>query len=319
MNLDAERRGLTLPHPGAGRAAAAAGGLRLLHVRDRRPACSRSRCRCCCCSACVKFDPRVRAPRADREARRPAVARCDARAIPRAPRARDAFAPACARRRSVFMTVPLIYGATLRPEMAADPMNDNAFRHPQVRDATDAHAAADARADGRPRDHAGHGRECADASAAAGTRDRSTAATSPRPEVDAFRELRTRLLCGRRRQFRHPGGAGAAHGSGGSFVARNLAAAFAFDTSKSALLIDCDLRHPSQHKTMRIAARRRRPDRIPRGPRHRCRRRDLRHRRRAPAPDAGGHLARDRCASISPRCACGCCWIRCAAAIPAAT
>src|SRR3546814_16804635 len=41
-------------------------------------------------------------------------------------------------------------------------------------------------------------------------------------------------------------------GSGGSFVARNLAAAMAFDEAKSALLIDCDLRHPSQHLTLQV-------------------------------------------------------------------
>ena len=41
-------------------------------------------------------------------------------------------------------------------------------------------------------------------------------------------------------------------GSGGSFVARNLAVALAFDEAKSALLVDCDLRHPSQHTTMHI-------------------------------------------------------------------
>lgn len=72
-----------------------------------------------------------------------------------------------------------------------------------------------------------------------------------RPEVDAFRELRTRLLAvadGNFVTLVTP----VSGGSGGSFVARNLAAAFAFDASKSALLVDCDLRHPSQHRTMRI-------------------------------------------------------------------
>lgn len=72
-----------------------------------------------------------------------------------------------------------------------------------------------------------------------------------RPEVDAFREIRTRLLAAAEGNFTTlvvPVSAG----SGGSFVARNLAAAFAFDETKSALLVDCDLRHPSQHATMRI-------------------------------------------------------------------
>ncbi len=72
-----------------------------------------------------------------------------------------------------------------------------------------------------------------------------------RPEVDAFRELRTRLLAVADGNFVTLV-ASVSAGSGGSFVARNLAAAFAFDASKSALLLDCDLRHPSQHKTMRI-------------------------------------------------------------------
>lgn len=72
-----------------------------------------------------------------------------------------------------------------------------------------------------------------------------------RPEVDAFRELRTRLLAVADGNFITLV-APVSAGSGGSFVARNLAAAFAFDASKSALLVDCDLRHPSQHRTMRI-------------------------------------------------------------------
>lgn len=72
-----------------------------------------------------------------------------------------------------------------------------------------------------------------------------------RPEVDAFRELRTQLLSVARGNFVTLV-APVSAGSGGSFVARNLAAAFAFDASKSALLVDCDLRHPSQHRTMRI-------------------------------------------------------------------
>jgi len=72
-----------------------------------------------------------------------------------------------------------------------------------------------------------------------------------RPEVDAFRELRTRLLSAARGNFIALV-APVSAGSGGSFVARNLAAAFAFDPARSALLVDCDLRHPSQHRTLRI-------------------------------------------------------------------
>jgi Mrp family chromosome partitioning ATPase len=75
---------------------------------------------------------------------------------------------------------------------------------------------------------------------------------SARPQSDAFREIRTRLL-----------GLAGAHNfitlvvavsprSGGSFVARNLATAFAFDEAKTSLLIDCNLRYPEQHKALGV-------------------------------------------------------------------
>ena len=75
---------------------------------------------------------------------------------------------------------------------------------------------------------------------------------SARRHSDAFREIRTRLL-----------GLAGPHNfvtlvvpvsprSGGSFVARNLAAAFAFDEAKTSLLIDCNLRYPSQHKALGV-------------------------------------------------------------------
>lgn len=76
---------------------------------------------------------------------------------------------------------------------------------------------------------------------------------SVRPEVEAFREIRTRLLSMTTNNFVALI-APVTAGSGGSFVARNLAAAMAFDESKTALLIDCDLRHPSQHETLQIDA-----------------------------------------------------------------
>ncbi len=77
---------------------------------------------------------------------------------------------------------------------------------------------------------------------------------SVREQADAFRELRTRLLgLGGERNFVTLV-APISHGCGGSFVARNLAAAFAFDDSKSALLIDCDALHPTQHNALRIDA-----------------------------------------------------------------
>ncbi|MEQ9546544.1 MAG: polysaccharide biosynthesis protein [Marinobacter sp.] len=70
--------------------------------------------------------------------------------------------------------------------------------------------------------------------------------------VNRFRDLRTRLL-------ETSGGnnftmvvSGASSGAGSSFVALNLAAAFAFDQSKTALVIDCNLREPSLHTTLDI-------------------------------------------------------------------
>lgn len=80
---------------------------------------------------------------------------------------------------------------------------------------------------------------------------------SVRKHADAFRELRTRLLS-------LGGGIGGdagnfvtlvvpvRHGCGGSFVARNLAAAFAFDETKQALLVDCDATHPAQGEALQV-------------------------------------------------------------------
>jgi Mrp family chromosome partitioning ATPase len=73
-------------------------------------------------------------------------------------------------------------------------------------------------------------------------------------EVDAFRELRMRLMA----MFDGANFialvAPVSRGSGGSFVARNLAASVALDETKTSLLIDCDLRQPSQHQALRVAA-----------------------------------------------------------------
>ena len=73
-----------------------------------------------------------------------------------------------------------------------------------------------------------------------------------RTQSDTFREIRTRLL----------GMAGEGNfitlvvavspRSGASFVARNLAAAFAFDEARTSLLIDCNLRYPEQHKALGV-------------------------------------------------------------------
>lgn len=79
-------------------------------------------------------------------------------------------------------------------------------------------------------------------------------AESMREQADAFRELRTRLL---ERGGEHgmvilvvP----VRHGCGGSYVARNLAAAFAFDETKQALLVDCDATHPTQAPALEVTA-----------------------------------------------------------------
>lgn len=70
--------------------------------------------------------------------------------------------------------------------------------------------------------------------------------------VNRFRALRTKLL-------ENSGGnnftlvvTGASAEAGASFVALNLAAAFAFDQSKTALIIDCNLREPTLHSTLDI-------------------------------------------------------------------
>lgn len=72
------------------------------------------------------------------------------------------------------------------------------------------------------------------------------------PVVDAFRDIRTRLLAIAGDNNIVTLVVPVSAGSGGSFVARNLAAAMAFDESKSAVLVDCDLRNPSQHASMRV-------------------------------------------------------------------
>ena len=72
--------------------------------------------------------------------------------------------------------------------------------------------------------------------------------------VNRFRHLRTKLL-------ELSGGnnftmvvSGACEGAGTSFMALNLAAAFAFDQSKTALIIDCNLRNPTLHTQLDLAA-----------------------------------------------------------------
>lgn len=73
-------------------------------------------------------------------------------------------------------------------------------------------------------------------------------------QLEGFRELRTRLLAmGAALSLRRfttlvvP----ITSGAGGSFVARNLAAAFALQEGNAALLVDCNMKHPTQHETFR--------------------------------------------------------------------
>ncbi len=73
-----------------------------------------------------------------------------------------------------------------------------------------------------------------------------------RAVLDSFRELRTRLL-----QYSHGENfiamiSPVSPGSGNSFTAANLAAAFALDDTKTALLVDCNMRHPTQHMLLGV-------------------------------------------------------------------
>ncbi len=70
--------------------------------------------------------------------------------------------------------------------------------------------------------------------------------------VNRFRDIRTKLL-------EVSGGnnftlivSGMGEGAGSSFMALNLAAAFALDRSKTALVIDCNMRNPAMHSILDI-------------------------------------------------------------------
>lgn len=75
---------------------------------------------------------------------------------------------------------------------------------------------------------------------------------SSRVQSDAFREIRTRLLSLAGGQNFITLVVAVSPRSGGSFVARNLAAAFAFDEARTSLLIDCNLRYPEQHTALGV-------------------------------------------------------------------
>ncbi|MBI3774840.1 MAG: polysaccharide biosynthesis protein [Gammaproteobacteria bacterium] len=65
--------------------------------------------------------------------------------------------------------------------------------------------------------------------------------------VQAFRELRTRILKKTQGRSCIVLVTSVTAQGGGSFVALNLSVAFAFDAGKSALLMDCNLRNPMMH------------------------------------------------------------------------
>ena len=75
-------------------------------------------------------------------------------------------------------------------------------------------------------------------------------------QVVAFHELRARLMATAASMQLNPFTVlvlPLIGGSGGSFVARNLAASFAFEEGCSALLIDCNWTHPTQHIALRTS------------------------------------------------------------------
>ncbi len=75
---------------------------------------------------------------------------------------------------------------------------------------------------------------------------------SVRHHTDVFREIRTRLLEKAGTRNFSTLVISVSPQSGGSFVARNLAIAFALDEAKSSLLVDCNLRHPAQHTALGV-------------------------------------------------------------------
>ncbi len=77
-----------------------------------------------------------------------------------------------------------------------------------------------------------------------------------RRHADSFRDVRTQLLAAARGHNFVSMVAAVSSGGGASFVATNLAAAFAFDESKTALLIDCNLREPSLSQRLGVRAER---------------------------------------------------------------
>ena len=74
------------------------------------------------------------------------------------------------------------------------------------------------------------------------------------PAVQVFRELRSKIIQQSQGQNAVILVTSVSRGCGASFISRNLAAAFAFDVGKTALLIDCNLANPSVHDILRNAS-----------------------------------------------------------------
>ena len=70
--------------------------------------------------------------------------------------------------------------------------------------------------------------------------------------ADSFREIRTKLLQTSKTHNPLVMVSSVLPQGGGSFIAQNLAAAFAFEREKRALLIDCNLRQPSIAKKFNL-------------------------------------------------------------------
>jgi len=76
-----------------------------------------------------------------------------------------------------------------------------------------------------------------------------------RSVLDSFRDLRTNLLQRIRGENFILLTTGVKHSSGSSFIAKNLAASFALDETRTAVLVDCDLRYPSHDELVNGATK----------------------------------------------------------------
>lgn len=78
------------------------------------------------------------------------------------------------------------------------------------------------------------------------------AGTTDRPLLDAFRSLRTRLVQQSNGRNFVVLISSAARGGGGSFVSLNLAAAFALDSTKTSVIVDCNILEPKLDSMLSI-------------------------------------------------------------------